>query len=76
MSARRISPRSDRQAVAGENSFARLLGAGETPAVLLSGESGTEDVSALEDSEKFSDDLVRRFEAAYPLPWRHGGLNE
>jgi hypothetical protein len=44
----------------------RLLGAGAVE----------DPVDDLKDSLQFTDTLLRRYEAPYPLPWHHGGLNE
>jgi hypothetical protein len=29
-----------------------------------------------EDSARFTDELLRRYEVPYPVPWHHGGINE
>jgi len=29
-----------------------------------------------DDSARFREDVPRRYEAAYPHPWHHGGLND
>jgi hypothetical protein len=76
MSARTVVMPPRRQSAKEAVGVSGLLAAGSTPAGLLSAEFGTDPVSALRDSEAYYDELVRRFEAAYPLPWPHGGLNE
>jgi hypothetical protein len=33
-------------------------------------------VNRPEDSAQFAEELLRRYEVPFPLPWHHGGLNE
>jgi hypothetical protein len=76
MSARVIVAPSDPQLAKGESSPLWRQGRGKTPAALLSANLAVDALSGLDDSEKLSDDLRRRFEVVEPLPWWHGGLNE
>jgi hypothetical protein len=76
MSARMIEMASDPQSGEGETGVLGMRGLGSTPTVLLSAKPAVDALSGLDNSEKLLEDLRRRFDAANPLPWRHGGLNE
>ena len=71
-----IAVPADLRLAEGEISSSRLLGPGSSPIALLSADLAVDVSTSIEDSEKFQDDLLRRLEAAFSLPWRHGGLNE
>jgi hypothetical protein len=76
MSARMIPAPSARHFAAGEPSDFRLSGPGSTPTALVSADPAADTLSSFEDSEQLRDDLLKRLEAAFSLPWSHGGLNE
>jgi hypothetical protein len=46
------------------------------PEVALSAAASEGLLGGLEASARFTEDLLRRLEVPYPLPWPHGGLNE
>jgi hypothetical protein len=60
----------------GKNSSWGAPSASSMPREFFGPSLGVDAQSAVEDSESFRKDLLRRGESAFPLPWRHGGLNE
>jgi hypothetical protein len=76
MSARTIVMPSNPESAEQQTSALLLRDPGSTQSALAGAEPAADTQSGLDDSEELRNDLLRRLETAYPLPWRHGGLNE
>ena len=76
MSARAMVTRSGPQAPEERSVGQELLSNGLAPANAAGAPATEQPLSPEDESARFVEELLLRYGAPYPLPWRHGGLNE